>query len=343
MATTVTHIVDPDGGAGHDYDSLSLWEAGEQGDLTGVRDEIAVAKCRCTGGTSDVTLVVIDGWTTSATQYIKIWTDPAESYRHNGTYQTGNKYRLECGVYVVVDNYESNTIFDGLQLKQIVSGYAGWTLRVFFNRSGSSNVKLSNSILAGVYSGGADQSSILETWGGLTAWNCIVTGGIWWGIRSEDNSSIYNLTILNCGLGMSSYGSTLLAKNCLVSSCTTPAGGTFRAGTDYNATNQAVMGYTVTGEGNINDHVSHTFTFLGADDFHLASTDVGAINLGVSDPGSGLFSDDIDGQTRGATWDIGADEYVAGGYMEGVDGIGPLLAGAASRFAMLNRDLGGDF
>jgi len=43
MATTVTKIIDPDNGSGTDYTSLSAWEAGQQGDLTGVRDEIAVA------------------------------------------------------------------------------------------------------------------------------------------------------------------------------------------------------------------------------------------------------------------------------------------------------------
>ena len=94
MATEVVSVVDKDNGSGTDYLSLSLWESNEQGDLTGVRDEIAIAKCRCTGGTAD-TSVSIDGWTTSSTQYIKIWTDPAESYRHAGVYpSSGNIYRM---------------------------------------------------------------------------------------------------------------------------------------------------------------------------------------------------------------------------------------------------------
>jgi hypothetical protein len=117
MATTVTKVVDPDSGAGYDYASLFDWEAAQQGDLTGARDEIAVAKCRCTGGTADTTNVTIDGWTTSTTQYIKIWTDPAESYRHNGTYQTGNKYRIETTINTrsiqVLENYVH---FYGIQI-----------------------------------------------------------------------------------------------------------------------------------------------------------------------------------------------------------------------------------
>ena len=79
MATTVTKIVDPDNGTGTDYTSLSAWEAGMQKDLVSA-DEISVAKCRCTGGTADTTAFSINGWTTDATRYIKIWTDPSEGY-----------------------------------------------------------------------------------------------------------------------------------------------------------------------------------------------------------------------------------------------------------------------
>ena len=43
MATEVVTIIDPDSGTGYDYVSLDSWNTNEQGDLTGVRDEIAVA------------------------------------------------------------------------------------------------------------------------------------------------------------------------------------------------------------------------------------------------------------------------------------------------------------
>ena len=93
MATEIINIIDPDDGAGTDYLSLNLWQLNEQANIsvsTG-SDEQHTAKCRCTGGTADTTNTLIDGWTVEAPDnYIKIWTDPAESYRHNGTYQTGN-------------------------------------------------------------------------------------------------------------------------------------------------------------------------------------------------------------------------------------------------------------
>lgn len=130
MATTVTKVIDPDSGSGYDYDSLFDWEAAQQGDLTGVRDEIAIAKCRCTSGTADSTLVVVDGWTTSATQYIKIWTDPSENYRHSGVW-SNSKYRLavtattDTNLLTVSEDY---TRVEGLQL-WIDSSTNGITLR----------------------------------------------------------------------------------------------------------------------------------------------------------------------------------------------------------------------
>ena len=93
MATEVTVIVDPDNGAGTDYTSLAAAIAGEARNLV-TADEQLTIKCRCTGGTADGP-ATINGFTTDATRYVKIWTDPSESYRHAGTYPSGNKYRIE--------------------------------------------------------------------------------------------------------------------------------------------------------------------------------------------------------------------------------------------------------
>jgi len=54
---------------------------------------------------------------------------------------------------------------------------------------------------------------------------------------------------------------------------------------------------------------SVTFENEESDDFHLGATDTLAKDNGVSL--SGIFTDDIDGDTRSGAWDIGADEYVA--------------------------------
>ena len=89
-------VIDPDSGAGYDYTSLNTWESNEQADLQeSALNKISIATCRCTGGTADTTNFTVNGFTTTSTNYVKIWTDPAESYRHAGVYPTGNKYRFE--------------------------------------------------------------------------------------------------------------------------------------------------------------------------------------------------------------------------------------------------------
>jgi len=136
--------------------------------------------------------------------------------------------------------------------------------------------------------------------------------------NTTGTSELYNNTIQNSkyGLIVPSIAITI-AKNNLMSSCATAANGNFAAGTDYNATDNASMAYTVTGGGNIHDRLSQTFTFFneGTDDFRLASGDAGAKDFGVTDPGGGLFSADIIGTSRpvGSAWDIGAYEAAAAG------------------------------
>lgn len=72
---------------------------------------------------------------------------------------------------------------------------------------------------------------------------------------------------------------------------------------DYNASSD-------TSAVGSNSRISQTFTFVDPTtyDFHLSASDGGARNFGVTGPGGGFFSTDIDGQTRSGSWDIGADE-----------------------------------
>lgn len=54
-----------------------------------------------------------------------------------------------------------------------------------------------------------------------------------------------------------------------------------------------------------------SFSVKNIPDFALASDDAGAKDYGETDPGSGLFDDDINGDVRSAPWDIGAHEFQA--------------------------------
>jgi hypothetical protein len=324
MATTVTHIVDPNNGAGTDYTSLAAWEAGEKGDLTGVRDEIAVAKCRCTGGTADTTAVTIDGWITSATQYIQIWTDTAESYRHNGAWQTGNKYRIEVANTDdeggVIKNAEAYTRILGLQVYNTYSTAADANTRCVWDSGGNS--RFGYLIIKGYPNGVYYPKGVV-----LTTSSVIYNSVIYDIIRTSTSrgtavdrpagisgTKAYNVTVHNCYYGFYNYddgvseANQMVVINCLTASCTDGFYAEWRWGTgsNYNASSLA------SDAPGANSRNSQTFTFVNeaGDDFHLASTDAGARDYGTSDPGSGLFSDDIDGETRSGSWDIGADEYV---------------------------------
>ena len=334
MATDHVTYVDPNGTG--DYVSAASWEA-DLGDTTGnlpSDDLIAVATCRCTGGTADTTAFTMDGWTVDATRYIKIWTDPAESYRHNGTYQTGNKYRLEISRALAVSILENYVRILGIQFQ--ISCDVTWTTAkgILIDINGG-NLQIGNNIFKAIFASGNsnEQYAISEAYEGGTetfvnVFNNIFYDWVATGAKTiisyeaggtQYKNKYYNNTFYNCTSGISGVSADVLINN-IFCSCGTNVSGTVGAGTDYNATDDAAIGYTVTGSGNIHDRVSQTFTFVDADndDFHLASNDAGAKGYGLNlyNDASFPFQTDIDGDDRGgaaAAWDIGADESVAAG------------------------------
>lgn len=321
MATEVIKIVDPDNGSGTNYTSLSAWEAGEQGDLTGARDEIAVAKCRCTGGTADTTNVTIDGWTTSSTQYIKIWTDPSESYRHNGTWQTGNKYRIVSsaswgqGTLRIAEQYVR---IIGLQIDNTAEHQANGIVLDTSVQSTSSYLLISHNIVRLSGGGGTSSHHGINNIGGLNSYviNNIVYGweyGINIGYSEVAvNICIYNNTIVNC--------SSSCVVNYSYSGANVRLYNNIAQGTSSEGNYDYVVGPDASGSNISSDttspnaaYRSKTVTFVGSGNYHLSSSDTEARSNGTNlyNDSYYAFQDDIDGDDRGGSWDIGADEYVA--------------------------------
>lgn len=303
MATEDINIVDPDNGTGTNYTSLNLWEDGEDGNLV-TADIVAVAKCRCTGGTADTTAVTVNGWTTDATRYVKIWTDTSESYRHAGVYPSGNKYRLEASgtVLYILTHY---AMIDGLSIKT-------GTLRID-TISGSNEVVIKNCVInanTAVYATGSPRT--------IKIINNIIYGidtkNSWILDLNGDDVEVLNNTIYNAQRGINnSMPNGCTVKNSIIAVVDYAAVGTFAAGSGYNATDKSSMYYTVT-DGATEDRVSQTFTFVSAgSDFHLQSSDSGAKGYGTNLYAT--FTTDIDGDARPSSgaWCIGADEYVAAG------------------------------
>lgn len=321
MATEVIKIVDPDNGSGTNYTSLSAWEAGEQGDLTGARDEIAVAKCRCTGGTADTTNVTIDGWTTSSTQYIKIWTDPSESYRHNGTWQTGNKYRIVSsaswgqGTLRIAEQYVR---IIGLQIDNTAEDQANGIVADSSAQSTSSYLLISHNILRLSGGGGSSSHYGINNIGGLNSYviNNIVYGweyGIDIGyLEVAVNICIYNNTFVNCSsscvVNYSYSGANVRLYNNI-------AQGTSSDGNYVYVHDPDASGSNISSDNTSPNSAyrSKTVTFAGSGDYHLSSSDTEARSNGTNlyNDSYYAFQDDIDGDDRGGSWDIGADEYVA--------------------------------
>ncbi|MCX5698017.1 MAG: filamentous hemagglutinin N-terminal domain-containing protein, partial [Candidatus Omnitrophica bacterium] len=281
----------------------------------------------------DTASVTITGWTTSATNYIQIYTpyqtsEVGASQRHSGVWDD-TKYRLEVTGAYPISNLIGNIRIDGLQIKlTLTSGSAIYGAFYTNNATTAGTNYISNNIVVGVLSGTASTTRGIIGEANSSAvimyvWNNVVYGFINGttdevGIRIGSGGSTttmyaYNNTVSNCYVGINLGAGTLIAKNNLISSCATAASGTFAAGTDYNATNNSSMGYTVTDSGNIHDHLGQTFSFVNDTnkDFHLASNDAGATGYGVDL--SATFTTDIHGQARSSgNWDIGADQ--AGAY-----------------------------
>lgn len=282
---------------------------------------IMMVPCYADGADASVT---VDGWTTGASNYVKIYTpvttsEVGISQRHNGRW--GNGYRT-TGYFILSDEYVR---IDGMSVYQSASA------RVVFvsGSTGAGEVHISN-CFAWYTNNDATGYDVYDIWsvGALTVkiWNCIgindstATGSEAFYFNDADVTTYcYNCTaIANAGEGFYSWQGTVVLKNCLGYST---SGAAFAmTGTDtitYSASDDA----TADDRGGAGNRISQTFSFVDAanDNYHLLSTDAGAVDYGtnLSADANLAFVYDLDGDPRplGATWDIGADEAQARGGM----------------------------
>jgi len=305
--TQVVHTIRASGG---DYTTLTSWEAAQQRDLVAA-DEIEIAECYNDWPDGLQDAPVIDGWTTDDTRYIKICTPASE--RHNGTAGTGFWLKGDTGWVESLTVSDPYVVVEGLEITASLSN----AYRCIYINVGSKTgwVRISHCLLHDAtvyYPAGIRVVSV----GTLYAWNNIIynidNGSYGKGILVNsdgcDTAYIYNNTMSDCyTYGIDTYGSVIHAKNNLVQNCGTSCfNGSFNSASDYNASDDS------SSTGGAHDRTNQTFTFVDEanDDFHLAPNDTGARNYGTdlsSDPNLS-FNDDIDGETRSGTWDIGADE-----------------------------------
>ncbi|MCK5176788.1 MAG: LamG domain-containing protein, partial [Candidatus Aenigmarchaeota archaeon] len=291
--------------SGCNYTSLSAWEAGEQADLTGTGPCIA----EITEGFSDTTGLVITGWTTTVDDYIKIYT--SGSARHDGKWDT-SAYKLEIdggsafGQSIYISH--SNVKIDGLQVSHNGTFFSNNCIES--EVAATTGIEISNCIIISPDNG----AGIYLNYPGVTAkiWNTIIyvngtPGSSSEGIYSDSalTVDIYNCVLYNLYDAIERDLGTVTVTNTVVFNSNYDFDGTMTV--TYSASDDVQAG-----TGNINpSDWSAIFENYTAYDFHLKSTNTDLQGAGTDNPGSGLYSDDIDGEARTSTWDIGADEYVA--------------------------------
>jgi hypothetical protein len=258
---------------------------------------------------SDTATVLIDGFTTSAAYYPHIYT--TATARHAGIWND-DKYTLvttNSRAIAIADPYVR---IEGLQVKT-TGAYGAPSYYGIATITGGTNAlvgyclaKVAESNTKG-FGFGTDEN------GSITFYNCIAYDCAFAGFGNYGGTVIaYNCTAVDCRYGFETTYGVNTWTNCLSHGGTTADFANLGGG-NPTVTYCASTDTTADDWGGAGNHISHTFTFVNeaADNFLLDSTDVGAIDLGTSNPGSGLYSDDIIGTARGATWDIGASEYVA--------------------------------
>lgn len=254
---------------------------------------------------NDTTAVTFAGWTTSATNYIYVYTPAGQ--RHAGVWD-GTKYNLTSALTCLTIS-EAFIRFDGIQIDftYTAGSTRGGILIDLVGTAAysSTDYRISNCIVRktgaatgtvyGIYfiSDPAVANAVAYLWNNII-YDFASSGAS--GVRlSEADVTInaYNNTVYGCDYNYRQTAGTFVAKNC---------GSAAHVTADFNGTiTQTTCSST-----------TPTFANEGARDLRLASSDTTWHDQGTDNPGSGLFLDDIAGQTRVSVWDIGAYEYLSG-------------------------------
>ncbi len=302
------HTVDPGSGASGDYASLDALIVAQAQDLTDGGGDTYTATCTTTGDkAADTTLCTINGWTTGAANYILI--EAASTDRASASGWDTNKYRIENTDNESIWIYENFVRIDGLQIGILYSSTANeYVLQIGATITAVNDIRISNVYLRTAANQRGfrinDADAIVKIWNTIFA-----IGGGYYGLTINSTTvDIYNCVIYGAsaggGAGINRTAGTVTVINSAV----------FNNADDFNGT--ITEDYCASDDGDGNNPVTpanwaDVFENAAVGDFRLKSTDTDLHDSGTDNPGSGLYSDDIEGTTRVSTWDIGAFEFVA--------------------------------
>jgi hypothetical protein len=294
--TGVNEHVSTYGGGTREYTALTTWEQATDIDLvTATQSE--VLECYDDAASFD-DCVSISGAITSSS-YFRI-VRPASGQGHDGTPNNGFTFSSTAtnNGFTIGENYtQVQDIICSVNHSSTLS-YTVFQVSVSGTTQAFVGCIAYNSANSGTGSMYGFYSNINRTGYFI---DCLAHSIESVGFRLFANPStgyFYNCTATNCATGFSQTNGTGYAKNCCSSGNTTA---------DWTGTWTQT---TCTAE-----DATPTYVNAAGDDFHLDAADSVCIDQGtdLSADAAYAFDDDIDKVTRTGTWDIGFDEYVAGG------------------------------
>ena len=300
--------------AGGNYTTLAGAIAGElvaNADLTAMAGILNI-EIGGTWSSSDTTAVTVNGFTTSAAYYVNIYTDAAN--RSGASEFSTAKYNLAPAIASGISIQDNYVRINGIQIK-IAAGASGITFANidFTSLAYIDNCRIYKSIDPGA--GATYGIFIGDTSCFVKVWNCII-----YGFAGTNNTSsaiycggfdvaIFNSTLYGNYNGIKQANNTALAKNCAVFNNTDDFSGTITI--DYCASDDNDETHNIA-ESSADANWTADFAASATGNLTLLATS-NLVGAALDDPGSGLFLDDIEGNTR-TDWDVGAYEYSASGY-----------------------------
>lgn len=285
--------------SGGDYTTMDDCVDANAQDLTGVGNLYCEASGTWSVNDTDP-ISIPGGYTTDATHRI-IFTALNDGARHSGVAGTTN-YRL---VVASFNNGLSGGSTSYVTVENLVIQGGSNSAGIIPARWPATGWIVQNNIVSG-FGGACLDASGDSVPGALVKNNYFYDCdyGVYGYFPGGTNSLYYNNTIhsvTTTGFHSTGGTSTTLKNNLIIESGTADiscSGCTMSANGTSDATGQVTS----------LDEATELDDAAGRD-VHLAS---GATSIGAGDDLSGSFTDDIDGDTR-SSWDIGADEFDAGG------------------------------
>ena len=255
---------------------------------------------------------------TSAANYILVTTNAAN--RAKVPHDPARYTLAATNTNVLYNNLPSHIRFDGLQVQLTITNGDSYVAVKTSNANQVAtdiDARISNTVVKCVVTNGNaigvhTRFPCAGAGGSSVVFNSVAYGCTT-GFANDFVGAVYaNNTAFNNDFGYVDDDGTMKVINCLAAKGSKAGSigfiGTFATGSDYNAEDDG------NGAPGAHSRSGRTFTFVNAaiSDVHLAPTDTGARDFGLSNPLPGRFTDDIDGILRSGLWDIGADE-VGGG------------------------------